>query len=75
MEKKELVKKNISCFFVDTVRKGIDFKHDMETERRMETEYDDGVSEHHTEKNGGFNLKKKMKKQMMMKLQQLIEYH
>ena len=45
--------------FGDTLRKDKEFKHDFNTERKMETENDDEVEEHHNLQNASFIVKTK----------------
>ena len=70
---KQSKKLHLNCFSSEPVRKGVDSKHELKTERRMETGYDDRVEEHHKEQHARFFVEiKMMKEKMMMKLQQLI---
>ena len=44
----------MNSLFGDSNRKDINYNHEFNTERCMETEDDDRVEEYHNVKNGGF---------------------
>ena len=48
-----MIKLFLVFLFCYTIKKGIDYKHEFKTERRMEKEKDDRVEEHHKLPNGG----------------------
>ena len=50
----QLIRLNMNFLFGDTIRKKIDYQHELKTERLMETENDNKNEEYQKLKNGGF---------------------
>ena len=62
------------ALFVDTIKKDIGLKHELETQRWMESQHDDRVEAYRKLKKRGY-IKRMMKEKMTIKPRKLIECH